>query len=84
MKLLKWPGGQYTLMKPAVGCPGGYVNWKEGSRYHDTEDDQRYNGYVVNTNMSGTLTFKTSGTFWKLNLSFKRYCVTNISSVMLN
>ncbi|CAC5376173.1 unnamed protein product [Mytilus coruscus] len=47
-----WPAGTYSLMKPAVGCPGNDVTWLEGSRYYDTEDDQRNNGYVVSTSMS--------------------------------
>lgn len=51
--VVSWPGGTYSLMKPAAGCPGNYVTWLEGSRYYDTEDDQRNNGYVVNTSMSG-------------------------------
>ncbi|VDI16313.1 Hypothetical predicted protein [Mytilus galloprovincialis] len=47
------PDGTYSLMKPAVGCQGNDITWLEGNRYHDTEDDQRNNGYVVNTSMSG-------------------------------
>lgn len=51
--VVSWPGGTYSLMKPAVGCPGTDITWLEGNRYHDTEDDQRYNGYVVSTSMTG-------------------------------
>ncbi|XP_076079121.1 uncharacterized protein LOC143049335 [Mytilus galloprovincialis] len=50
--VVSWPGGTYSLMKPAVGCPGTDITWLEGNRYHDTEDDQRYNGYVVSTSMT--------------------------------
>ena len=51
---LAWPIGNYTLMKPSVGCPGNGVDWKEGSRYHDTENNQTSSrGYVISTNMSG-------------------------------
>lgn len=60
---LTWPNGNYTLMKPFVGCPGNDVEWKEGSRYHDTENDQTSSrGYVISTNMSG-MTFNVSRSF---------------------
>jgi hypothetical protein len=57
---LTWPIGNYTLMKPSVGCPGNGVDWKEGSRYHDTENNQTSSrGYVISTNMSG-MTFNVA------------------------
>lgn len=57
---LTWPIGNYTLMKPLAGCPGNDVDWKEGSRYQDTENDQiSSRGYVISTNMSG-ITFNVA------------------------
>ncbi|CAL4063139.1 unnamed protein product, partial [Meganyctiphanes norvegica] len=40
-----WPSGTYGLPKPKSSCPPSF---KYGNRYHDTEDEDSYNGWSRN------------------------------------
>ncbi|XP_078383981.1 uncharacterized protein LOC144666422 [Oculina patagonica] len=63
-----WPSGTYGLPKPKSGCPNAHFN--EGTRYHDTEDDDSSNewsnlytnhlaGYVTRNDMEQNFCMKT-------------------------
>lgn len=48
----EWPSGMYGLPRPASGCP---KSWKEGMRYHDTEDYHSHNLHSVSYHFAGTV-----------------------------
>ena len=48
----EWPSGQYGLPRPTTGCP---KSWKEGMRYHDTEDYHSHNLHSVSYHFSGAV-----------------------------
>ncbi|XP_002160429.2 uncharacterized protein LOC100210996 [Hydra vulgaris] len=50
--IMKWPSGSYGLPRPVSGCP---QFWKEGLRYHDTEDNNSNNKHSVSLHLSGTV-----------------------------
>ncbi|XP_065071063.1 uncharacterized protein LOC135695808 [Rhopilema esculentum] len=52
-----WPKGRYGLPRTIHGCPvsKGFV-WKEGYRYHDTEDDGTENEHSDNFHLASNFT----------------------------
>jgi len=48
----EWPSGVYGLPRPRTGCP---PSWKEGMRYHDTEDVDSHNKKSSSYHLSGVV-----------------------------
>ncbi|XP_061179439.1 uncharacterized protein LOC133188066 [Saccostrea echinata] len=48
---VKWPRGTYTLIKPKSGCP---LNWLEGWRDQDDEDDDNENSMTIGHHFFGS------------------------------
>ncbi|XP_068708325.1 uncharacterized protein [Montipora foliosa] len=49
-----WPSGSYGLPKPRSGCPDN--NWREGYRYHDSENVENSNFKSNKSKLSGNVT----------------------------
>ncbi|KAL9961596.1 hypothetical protein ACROYT_G030565 [Oculina patagonica] len=82
---LTWPLGTYGLPMTKSGCPEGSF-WHEGTRYHDTEDDDSNNywsnpydlaGRAAKNNMEQKFCMKTKDKTSGYNLPWPkgRYCI---------
>ncbi|XP_048578632.1 uncharacterized protein LOC5514562 isoform X2 [Nematostella vectensis] len=49
-----WPSGSYGLPKPMTGCHGD--KWREGFRYHDTENNDNQNNQSAISHLAGNVT----------------------------
>ena len=49
-----WPSGSYGLPKPRSGCPDR--DWREGFRYHDSENAENTNLKSNRSHLSGRVT----------------------------
>ncbi|XP_029193877.2 uncharacterized protein LOC114959879 isoform X2 [Acropora millepora] len=50
----EWPSGNYGLPKPRTGCPDR--SWREGFRYHDSENAENTNWKSNKSHLSGNVT----------------------------
>ncbi|XP_068753764.1 uncharacterized protein [Montipora capricornis] len=82
---LTWPSGTYGLPMTKSGCPKGNF-WHQGTRFHDTEDDDSSNswsdpydlaGTVSKNNMEQKFCMKTKSKASEFELSWPKgkYCI---------